>query len=144
GISIISKNKKVRIIFSSLLVYVGFCNLFLPNDRYGFFIYPFLIILFSYAINAVINKLLPRFSSKVSDEASEVNNENNTQKPKSTIELLKSSHLIQFSKEIIKQRNIIFELAKKDFKSRYLGSYLGVFWAFIQPTLLVIIYWFVF
>src|SRR5690606_30987633 len=94
--------------------------------------------------NAVINKLLPRFSSKVSDEASEVNNENNTQKPKSTIELLKSSHLIQFSKEIIKQRNIIFELAKKDFKSRYLGSYLGVFWAFIQPTLLVIIYWFVF
>lgn len=49
-----------------------------------------------------------------------------------------------FSRDVFKQRHIIFELAKKDFKSRYLGSYLGVFWAFIQPALLVSIYWFVF
>lgn len=52
--------------------------------------------------------------------------------------------LIRYFKDILDQRNIILELAKKDFKSRYLGSYLGVFWAFIQPTLLVLIYWFVF
>lgn len=52
--------------------------------------------------------------------------------------------LLHYFRDILKQRQIILELAKKDFKSRYLGSSLGVFWAFFQPALLIVIYWFVF
>lgn len=45
---------------------------------------------------------------------------------------------------LVKDRSIIFQLAKNDFKVKYLGSYLGVFWAFINPLILILIYWFVF
>ncbi|WP_339274840.1 ABC transporter permease [Paenibacillus sp. FSL W8-0426] len=38
----------------------------------------------------------------------------------------------------------IFELTKKDFKTRYVGSFLGVLWAFIQPMIQIVIFWFVF
>lgn len=37
-----------------------------------------------------------------------------------------------------------FELAKNDFKSRYAGNFLGVFWAFLYPCITVGLYWFVF
>ena len=36
------------------------------------------------------------------------------------------------------------ELIKSDFQMRYLGSYLGILWAFIQPTIMICIFWFVF
>lgn len=36
------------------------------------------------------------------------------------------------------------KLAINDFKVRYVGSYLGIIWAFIQPLITVFIYWFVF
>ena len=35
-------------------------------------------------------------------------------------------------------------LAKNDFKTKYAGSYLGIIWAFIQPIVTVLVYWFVF
>lgn len=41
-------------------------------------------------------------------------------------------------------RNLILELTRKDFKARYLGSYLGIMWAFVQPTITIFIFWFVF
>lgn len=49
--------------------------------------------------------------------------------------------IIHFIRE---HRNIYFKLLKNDFKSRYIGSYLGVIWGFIQPIITVLIYWFVF
>lgn len=51
---------------------------------------------------------------------------------------------LTFINDIISSRKLIWELTKKDFKSRYLGSYLGIIWAFIQPTITIIIFWFVF
>ena len=39
---------------------------------------------------------------------------------------------------------MIFKLAKNDFKTRYAGSYLGIVWAFVQPIITIIVYWFVF
>lgn len=45
---------------------------------------------------------------------------------------------------LIKSRKIVFELARRDLQARYLGSYLGFLWAFIQPVVSVLIYWFVF
>jgi ABC-type polysaccharide/polyol phosphate export permease len=41
-------------------------------------------------------------------------------------------------------QKLIFELAKKDFKTKYLGSFLGILWAFVQPTISILIFWFVF
>lgn len=50
----------------------------------------------------------------------------------------------EFFIDIIRNRHVIWDLTKKDLKQRYLGSYLGVLWAFIQPTITVFIFWFVF
>ena len=41
-------------------------------------------------------------------------------------------------------RKLIFSLAKNDFKTRFAGSYLGIFWAFVQPVVTILVYWFVF
>lgn len=46
--------------------------------------------------------------------------------------------------ELYRNRNLIMDLAKNDFKTKYAGSYLGVIWAFIQPIVTVAVYSFVF
>lgn len=46
--------------------------------------------------------------------------------------------------DLLKSRNTIYELTKRDFKSSYLGSYLGLLWAFVNPTISILIFWFVF
>jgi len=43
-----------------------------------------------------------------------------------------------------KTKNLIWELAKNDFKKRYAGSSLGRVWAFVQPLVTVVLYYFVF
>lgn len=52
--------------------------------------------------------------------------------------------LVTIPVEIIQNRKLIFNLAKNDFKTQYAGSYLGIFWAFVQPIVTVVVYWFVF
>lgn len=49
-----------------------------------------------------------------------------------------------FINELIARRQIIAEMTKRDFRSKYLGSYLGMLWAFVHPTVYIIILWFVF
>lgn len=49
-----------------------------------------------------------------------------------------------FLKDIISNRRLVFDLAKNDFKIKYSGSYLGAFWAFVQPLVTIIVFWFVF
>ncbi len=41
-------------------------------------------------------------------------------------------------------RQLIWKLSKNDFKNRFAGSYLGRVWAFAQPVVTVLLYWFVF
>lgn len=41
-------------------------------------------------------------------------------------------------------RKLIYKLAKNDFKTRFAGSFFGIFWAFVQPIVTILIYWFVF
>lgn len=53
-------------------------------------------------------------------------------------------YLIDFFKQIVKERRLLISFAKRDFTFKYLGSYLGVIWAFIHPTIMILIYWFVF
>ena len=52
--------------------------------------------------------------------------------------------LLSFPIDIFRSRRLLFELTKKDLRQRYLGSYLGILWAFIQPAITVLILWFVF
>lgn len=46
--------------------------------------------------------------------------------------------------ELYQNRRLILNLAKNDFKTKFAGSYLGIFWAFVQPIVTVLVYWFVF
>jgi len=51
---------------------------------------------------------------------------------------------LNFFIDIINNKRIIWELTKNDLQKRYIGNYLGFLWAFIQPTVTVLILWFVF
>ena len=46
--------------------------------------------------------------------------------------------------DLWQSRQLILRLSINDFKTRYAGSMLGIFWAFVQPVITVMIYWFVF
>lgn len=49
-----------------------------------------------------------------------------------------------FLRDIWQNRFIILQLTKRDFQNRYLGSYLGLPWAFIKPLAVVLVMWFAF
>lgn len=46
--------------------------------------------------------------------------------------------------DVYRNRRLVAKLAKNDFKTKYAGSYLGTIWAFIQPVVTILVYWFVF
>ncbi len=60
------------------------------------------------------------------------------------VEFIGKKGLYSFARDIYISRQIIMELAKKDLKNRYLGSYLGIVWAFVQPIVSILVFWFVF
>ncbi len=47
-------------------------------------------------------------------------------------------------KELYQNRRLIWKLSKSDFKKRYAGSYMGAFWALVQPVITVAMYYVVF
>ena len=47
-------------------------------------------------------------------------------------------------KDILSKRKIIMNLAVSDFKKRFVGSYFGIFWMFVQPVVTIFIYYCVF
>lgn len=49
-----------------------------------------------------------------------------------------------FLRELYQNKKLIWQLSKNDFKTRFAGSYLGIVWAFVQPIVTVVLYWFVF
>lgn len=49
-----------------------------------------------------------------------------------------------FFADIYEKRSILYELAKRDFKQQYAGSYLGFVWVFLQPLLFMGVLYFVF
>lgn len=54
------------------------------------------------------------------------------------------SSFVNFFKELYAERNLIYRLAKNDFKARYSASVLGIIWAFVQPLITVLVFWYVF
>jgi teichoic acid transport system permease protein len=59
-----------------------------------------------------------------------------------TIKCIKEG--MNLTKELFRNRKMIFKLAKNDFKTKYVSSYLGTIWAFINPLIIIGTYWFVF
>ncbi len=47
-------------------------------------------------------------------------------------------------KNIKNNRNLIWSLAKNDFKQKFAGSNFGIVWAFVQPVITILVYWIVF
>lgn len=45
---------------------------------------------------------------------------------------------------ILGSRKLIWKLAKNDLKKKFAGSSFGVLWAFVQPMITILVYWFVF
>lgn len=45
---------------------------------------------------------------------------------------------------LYQSRKLISRLAVNDFKTKFSGSYLGIVWAFVQPIVTILVYWFVF
>lgn len=52
--------------------------------------------------------------------------------------------IINAIKSVVSKRNVICSLAVEDFRKRFVGSYFGVFWLFVQPIITVFIYYCVF
>ena len=50
------------------------------------------------------------------------------------------NYVLSLVKEIITKRKLIWDLAKADFRKRFVGSYFGIVWMFIQPIVTVLIY----
>ena len=54
------------------------------------------------------------------------------------------SHTKDFITDIYTKRSILYELAKRDFQQKYMGSYLGAVWVYLQPLLMVLVMYLVF
>ncbi|OON99694.1 MAG: ABC transporter [Epulopiscium sp. Nele67-Bin004] len=57
---------------------------------------------------------------------------------------VKRRPIMDLGREIFSSRELIWNLSKNDFKTKYTGSYLGIIWAFIHPIVTILVYWFVF
>jgi ABC-type polysaccharide/polyol phosphate export permease len=49
-----------------------------------------------------------------------------------------------FVVSLFHSRSLIYKMAYQDIRARYLGSYLNLFWAFVEPTVTIMVLWFVF
>lgn len=52
--------------------------------------------------------------------------------------------MLGFLKAIFQSKTLLWSLTKNEFKQRYVGNFLGMLWAFIQPAAMIGIFWFVF
>jgi len=50
----------------------------------------------------------------------------------------------KFLKDIYLSRYLLYKLVINDIKQQYLGSFLGILWAFVQPIVNILVMWFVF
>jgi ABC-type polysaccharide/polyol phosphate export permease len=51
---------------------------------------------------------------------------------------------LRFVVTLFKSRSLVFNLARRDIQSKYLGSYMNFLWGFVQPTITILLIWFVF
>ena len=56
--------------------------------------------------------------------------------------LLKS--FFRFLRDVYNAKNLLWTLSKNDFKEQFIGSYIGVLWAVLRPSLFMLTVWFIF
>ena len=49
-----------------------------------------------------------------------------------------------FARAVVGSRRLIFDLTRREFRGRYLGTAFGLVWAFVHPSVMAAIYWLVF
>lgn len=52
--------------------------------------------------------------------------------------------ILEFGRDIYQNKFVIYQLVKRDYKNRYIGSFLGFAWSIIQPVMMIFVLWFVF
>ncbi len=52
--------------------------------------------------------------------------------------------ITQTVNELYRSRSLMLGLSQKDFQKKYAGSVFGILWAFVQPSMTILIYWFAF
>jgi ABC-type polysaccharide/polyol phosphate export permease len=57
---------------------------------------------------------------------------------------LSINDFLHFLKGLYLNRKLILQMTKRDFKNKSLGSFLGIVWSFIQPTVFILVIWYVF
>ncbi|MEG3128821.1 ABC transporter permease [Pantoea cypripedii] len=57
---------------------------------------------------------------------------------------IKSSSMLALLKSVCANRNLIFQMTKREITGRYRGSVMGLLWSFINPILMLTVYTFVF
>lgn len=58
--------------------------------------------------------------------------------------IIRAKNIFSLLIELKNNKKLIFNLSKNDFKTKYAGSYLGITWAFVNPIITILVYWFVF
>ncbi len=46
--------------------------------------------------------------------------------------------------QVVEQRQLIVTLSKREIATQYIGSLLGMVWAFIHPLIMILVFWFIF
>lgn len=49
-----------------------------------------------------------------------------------------------FLQLVVTRRQLIISMARRELRNQYVGSFLGVFWTFIHPVVMIAVFWFVF
>ena len=52
--------------------------------------------------------------------------------------------IYRLMRTILSNKGLIMNLARNDFRARYSASFLGAVWAFVQPLITILVFWFVF
>jgi len=55
-----------------------------------------------------------------------------------------TNNYTEFLRVIWQKRQLIAGMAKRDVRSQYVGSFLGLFWSIIHPVVMISVFWFVF
>jgi len=49
-----------------------------------------------------------------------------------------------FLRNLVERRSLLFQLVRRDFSQRFVGSAMGWIWGLIHPLVLLVSWWFVF
>jgi len=52
--------------------------------------------------------------------------------------------IVKLARDIVRYRQMLLALSKREVASMYVGSFLGFVWSFIHPAVMIFVFWFVF